>query len=113
MPETHGWSGGLRLRQLGPAPLIEDNSARAKPTTVVNAQAGYRFLERYSATIAMLTVLDSGDNDITYFSKSFLATENCQPGGPQEGDTPDPAFPALHFARLEPRRLPFTLHMEL
>ena len=38
-----GWFGGARFRHFGPAPLIEDNSVRSQPTTLVNLEAGYRF----------------------------------------------------------------------
>src|SRR6185436_15142561 len=38
-----GWFGGARLRYLGPSPLMEDNSARASSTQIVNADVGYRF----------------------------------------------------------------------
>ncbi|NKF24307.1 TonB-dependent receptor [Solimonas marina] len=91
VPETNGWSGGLRLRHLGAGPLIEDNSARSKPTTVVNAQVGYHFLERYSAELQVLNVLDSKDHDITYYYTSRL------PGEPAEG------VDDYHFHPVEPR----------
>ena len=38
-----GWFGAAKLRYFGPRPLIEDNSVRSSPTTLVNARAGYRF----------------------------------------------------------------------
>nr|MCU0257236.1 TonB-dependent receptor [Vicinamibacterales bacterium] len=38
-----GWFGGARVRYLGEAPLIEDDSVRSDPTLLVNAEAGYRF----------------------------------------------------------------------
>ena len=43
---TDGWFGGARLRYLGEAPLIEDNSVRSDSTLLVNVEAGYRFNER-------------------------------------------------------------------
>lgn len=99
IPETDGWSGGLRVRHLGPAPLIEDNSARSKSTTVVNAQAGYRFLKSYTATLSVLNLLDSSDNDITYFYDSQLKGE------------PAPVSD-IHFHSVEPRLLRLTLGAE-
>jgi hypothetical protein len=36
-----GWSGGARLRHFGSAPLIEDDSVRWDPTTLVNLEARY------------------------------------------------------------------------
>ena len=44
-----GWFGGARVRYLGEAPLIEDDSVRSDPTLLVNVEAGYRFNERGSA----------------------------------------------------------------
>lgn len=100
IPETRNWSAGLRVRYLGPGPLIEDNSARSKSTTVVNAQLGYRFLKTYTATVAVLNLLDSNDNDITYFYESRL------PGEPAEG------VADFHFHRVEPRAARLTLRAE-
>ncbi|MGQ0530706.1 MAG: TonB-dependent receptor [Panacagrimonas sp.] len=107
LAETQGWSGGLRLRRLGSGPLIEDNSARSKPTTVVNAQAGYRWLDRYSATLTVLNLFDSTDNDITYFYESCLQNEACGAGEPNEGGISD-----FHFHPVEPRALRLSLSAE-
>ena len=101
VPETHGWSAGLRLRRLGEAALIEDNSARSKPTTVVNLQGSYRFLQRYLVSLAVLNVLDSDDNDITYYYESRL------PGEAAEG------VPDYHFHPIEPRAVRLTLGASL
>lgn len=85
-----GWFGGARLRYFGSAPLIEDNSARADSTQVVNADIGYRFANGLSASITGLNLLNSHDNDITYFYESQLSGE---------------AAPVmdLHFHPVEPR----------
>src|SRR6202008_3319543 len=37
-----GWFGGARFRHFGKAPLIEDNSVRSDPTTLVNLEVGRR-----------------------------------------------------------------------
>ena len=100
VPEIKGWSGGLRLRRLGPAPLIEDNSARSHTTTVVNAQVGYRFLRNYTATFALLNVLDSHDNDITYFYTSRLQGEPAQ------------GIDDFHYHSIEPRLFRLSLRAE-
>lgn len=97
IPETRGWSAGLRVRRLGEAALVEDNSARSRPTTVVNAQGSYRFLQKYQVTIAVLNLLDSDDNDITYFYESRL------PGEPAEG------VADYHFHPVEPRAVRVSL----
>lgn len=44
---TSGRFGGARFRHFGEAPLIEDNSVRSEPTTLVNLEAGYRFAKKY------------------------------------------------------------------
>ncbi|MES2491472.1 MAG: TonB-dependent receptor [Pseudomonadota bacterium] len=100
IPETNGWSGGLRLRRLGPAPLIENNSQRSRTTTVLNAQAGYRFSPSYTATLSVLNLLNSKDNDITYYYTSRL------PGEPAQG------VDDIHNHPVEPRALRLSLRAE-
>ena len=99
VPETRGWSGGLRLRHLGPAPLVEDNSARSAASTVVNAQVGYRLLQRYTASVQLLNLFDSHDHDISYYYESQLA------GEPE-------AVADYHFHPVEPRSLRVTVGAE-
>ncbi|WP_428309430.1 TonB-dependent receptor [Hydrocarboniphaga sp.] len=96
VPETHGISAGIRLRHLGAGPLVEDNSKRSNSTTVVNAQVGYRFLDRYTANLQVLNLLDSHDHDITYYYESRL------PGEPAEGVSD------YHFHPVEPRSVRLT-----
>ena len=72
-----GWFGGARLRYLGSAPLIEDNSVRSDPTTLLNLEAGYEFNAMLSATLSLLNALDSTDNDISYYYDSQLANEGA------------------------------------
>ncbi len=86
------WSGGVRGRFLGPAPLIEDGSARSRSTTVVNAQAGYRLSDAFSLSLEGLNLFDSRGNDITYFYESQLP-----------GETEPVAD--IHFHPIEPRQL--------
>ena len=71
---AHGFSGSLRLRHFGSAPLIEDNSARSKPTTLVNAGAYYRS-GRVKIGIDLLNMFDARSADITYFYTSRLSGE--------------------------------------
>jgi hypothetical protein len=91
-----GWFAGARLRYFGEAPLIEDNSARSPATGVVNADIGYRFVNGISASITGFNLLDSRDNDITYFYESRLPAE---------------AAPVAdrHFHPVEPRTFRLTL----
>ncbi len=86
------WYGGARLRYLGPAALVEDNSVRSKSTTLVNVDVGYHFTPTISASLTLLNAFDEKANDITYFYESQLAGE-----GAPVGD--------VHFHPSEPREL--------
>jgi outer membrane receptor protein involved in Fe transport len=90
------WSGGLRVRYLGDAPLIEDNSMSSDATLLLNAQAQYEFNPNWTLGIEVMNLLDSDDNDITYFYESQLATE----AAPVED---------IHFHPAEPRSVRLTL----
>ena len=70
-----GWFGGARFRHFGAAPLIEDDSVRSDPTTVVNFEVGRHFGKRFTLALAAYNVFDSDDNDITYFYESQLPSE--------------------------------------
>jgi outer membrane receptor protein involved in Fe transport len=91
-----GWFGGARFRHFGEAPLLEDNSVRSDPTTIVNLEAGYRFSDRYTVSAAVYNVFDSKDNDITYFYESQLVNE-AEP------------VADIHFHPVEPRTFRVTL----
>jgi TonB-dependent receptor-like protein len=91
-----GWFGGARLRSFGAAALIEDNSARSNPTTLVNADVGYRFSNGYSLAVTGFNLLDSRANDITYFYESRLPGE-AQPVADR------------HFHPVEPRTFRLTV----
>jgi len=56
----------MRLRHFGSYSLIEDNSVRADPLTVINARLGYT-LSRVELAADLLNVLDAKDNEIEYF----------------------------------------------
>jgi hypothetical protein len=94
-----GWFGGLRLRHLGAAPLIEDGSVRSRPSTLVNLQAGKRFSERLSVAVGLYNALDARANDISYFYESQLATE-------------DSPVEDIHFHPVEPRSLRFNVRVD-
>jgi outer membrane receptor protein involved in Fe transport len=91
-----GWFGGARFRHFGAAPLIEDDSVRSDPTTVVNLEVGRRVGRHFSVALAAYNVFDSNDNDITYFYESQLPGET-QPVADR------------HFHPVEPRTLRLTL----
>lgn len=69
-----GWEGSLRVRYLGPGPLIEDNSVRAPSTTLVNAGIS-KDLGSFEIGLDILNLLDADDYDMVYFYESQLATE--------------------------------------
>jgi outer membrane receptor protein involved in Fe transport len=91
-----GWFGGARFRHFGEAPLIEDDSVRSDPTTVVNLEIGRRFGKRFSLALAAYNLFGSTDNDITYFYESQL------PGEAQAAED-------RHFHPVEPRTLRLTV----
>ncbi len=77
-------------RRLGPAPLIEDNSARSKPATLFNGLVDYDF-GRFRLKLEMLNLLNSNDDEIQYYYTSRL------PGESAEGVND------YHFHQFEPR----------
>lgn len=91
-----GWFGGARLRHFGSAPLIEDDSVRSDPTTLVNLEAGYHITDNIQLSAALFNVFDSRDNDMTYLYESQL------PGEAQPVND-------IHFHPVEPRTFRLTL----
>jgi outer membrane receptor protein involved in Fe transport len=92
--------GALRLRYLGPRPLIEDDSVRAASSALVNARLGYRFKNRLSLALDVFNLFDREVSDIDYFYASRL------PGEPAEG------IEDIHFHPAEPRSARLTAHWE-
>jgi hypothetical protein len=90
------WRSGLvasmRVRYLGEAPLIEDNTIQSDDSLLVNFSVAYR---RGAIELALegFNLLDSNDDDISYFYSSRL------PGEPPEG------IEDIHFHPLEPRTM--------
>ncbi len=85
-----GWTGGARMRYLGPAALIEDDSVRSSSTTLLNLEAGYRFTPNTKLSVELLNALGRRANDITYLYESQLQGE----AEPVED---------IHFHPVEPR----------
>jgi outer membrane cobalamin receptor len=69
-----GWEGSVRVRYLGPGPLIEDNSVRAPSTTLVNAGIS-KDLGQFEVGLDILNLFDAKDDDMVYFYESQLAGE--------------------------------------
>lgn len=76
------WEASLRLRHLGPYPLIEDNSARDGGSTVFNFRAA-RKIGRFQVYGELLNILNSRDKDIVYFYESYIPSVDVD--GPIEG----------------------------
>ena len=70
----NGLTASLRLRHFGSAPLIEDNSVRSEPTTLVNFGAAYD-ISNYTIEFNIFNLLGTNDRDITYFYGSQLQGE--------------------------------------
>ncbi|MFM1960008.1 MAG: hypothetical protein RL588_1525 [Pseudomonadota bacterium] len=71
---TPSASANLTVRHLGPAALAEDNSVRSGASTLVNMGLTYRW-PSLQVSLDVLNLLDSADNDITYFYASRLPGE--------------------------------------
>jgi len=68
------FNAAVRVRYLGPHPLIEDNSIRSPATTVVNLRAARRF-GPVKVTVEMLNIFDTARADADYYYASRLAGE--------------------------------------
>jgi len=75
MSELRRFSGGLRLRYLGPRPLREDAAVKSRRSLVANMEAGYRMSPRTRFVIDVLNLFDSDDSDIDYYYLSRLQGE--------------------------------------
>jgi outer membrane receptor protein involved in Fe transport len=76
------WNVSGRLRYLGPHALIEDNSQRGEPTTLVNLRAAWtpqKLLGGFELFAELLNAFDNKSDDIDYYYATRL------PGEPPEG----------------------------
>ncbi|MCH6255685.1 TonB-dependent receptor [Puniceicoccaceae bacterium K14] len=90
--DESGWFGSLRYRHFGAGPLIEDDSVRSDDFDAYNLRIGFA-AERWRASIDILNLFDSNDQDITYFYESRL------PGEADEG------VAGIHQHRISPRTI--------
>lgn len=95
-PRETGAFGTLRVRHFGSYPLIEDNSVRARATTLLNADVGY-LLGGVRVQATVLNVLDARASDIQYYYASRL------PGEIASGAAD------VHFHPVEPRQFRISL----
>jgi hypothetical protein len=86
-----GLFASARWRYFGPRPLVEDNSVRSAPTSLVNLQAGYKLRRDVHLVIDVFNLLNAKASDIDYFYTSRL------PGEAVEG------FDDLHLHPALPR----------
>jgi outer membrane receptor protein involved in Fe transport len=89
---TEALATTVRLRHLGPAPLIEDNSVSSDATTLINL-GGYYTWGRVRLSIDIYNLFDAKAPDISYFYASRL------PGEPADG------VEDRHIHPAEPRQL--------
>ena len=73
--ELRRFSGGLRLRYLGPRPIVEDASVQAKRSLLINAEAGYRVARGTHLVLDLLNLFDARASDIDYYYPSRLPGE--------------------------------------
>ncbi len=75
---SDAWKASVRLRHLGPSPLIEDNSVRDKGSTVINLRGAREFtdVEVYGE---LLNVFNSRDKDIAYLYESYIPAFDAAP----------------------------------
>ncbi len=90
------WFGALRLRYVGPRPLIEDNSVSSSVSVLTNLRLGYRVNRRTQHTLDVYNLFDRRANDIEYWYESQLASESA-------------AVFDRHLHPAEPRTLRITL----
>ena len=95
-----GLFASTRLRWLGKAPLLEDNSARSKRSTLLNVGGGWR-LGALELRLDVFNALDSKHDDIAYFYASRLDGE------------PAAGIADVHFHPLEPRSVRGTVTLPL
>jgi outer membrane receptor protein involved in Fe transport len=66
------WEASVRVRYLGPYPLIEDNSLRASSESVVNLRGAWKF-PHLTVYAELLNVFDDDGKDIVYYYPTHVA----------------------------------------
>jgi outer membrane receptor protein involved in Fe transport len=72
------WEASVRVRYLGPYPLIEDNSLRASSETVINLRGAWKF-PHLTVYAELLNVLNDDGKDIVYYYPTHV--EGLDPAG--------------------------------
>lgn len=94
------WFGALAWRDLGPHPLLEDNSVRSPGYQEVNANVGYKLNKRLTLRMDVFNLFDSKDN-----AADYLYADRISLSEPADGVTD------IHSHPLEPRSVRFTASM--
>jgi outer membrane receptor protein involved in Fe transport len=93
------WFGGLRLRYLGAYALEETGTEKSQAFWMANLKLGYRFGQRWQATLDVLNVFDRKANDIEYWggactrSEAVAGTGGCGGGTAIDGRLVHPLEP--------------------
>lgn len=74
--EYENYFGGLRLRYFGSRALLEDNSVRSKPSTLINLKAGKHLSKNLDLCIDVYNLFNRKTYDIEYYYESKLASES-------------------------------------
>ena len=102
--DIHGFFGSLRLRYFGARPLIDDNSVRSSPSTILNGRIGYKFHDKpfagWRLFLDVFNILDAKTSNIDYYYPSRLPGE--PPGGVND----------IHTHQEEPVEARVTLEMK-
>jgi hypothetical protein len=71
--------GSLRVRHIGPRPLVENNSVTSASTTIWNGEAGFNASNSVRLVLSAFNLFDAEVSDVDYYYASRL------PGEPGEG----------------------------
>lgn len=74
--EYKNYFGGLRLRYFGSRSLIEDDSIRSQPATLVNLKVGRHLGKNFDLSFDILNLLNTQTNDIEYYYASRIENES-------------------------------------
>jgi len=66
------------MTYIGSYPLIEDNSIRSKSNTTFDGQIAYALTPKAKVRFDVFNILDTQNNDITYYYTSRLPGEPAQ-----------------------------------
>ena len=76
--ELRRMTANLRLRHVGPRPLIEDGSVRSNASTLLSGRASYRWNARITLDLDVFNLTNSAVSDIDYFYTSRLPGEAAE-----------------------------------